>query len=129
MIPGAVLVPLAGTSHVFYHGDWESVANAVIDFLGTDDAAGKSRARDSRHASARRPREFAEGLTNHAIATRLKVAPRTAEAHVENIRRRKLDVRYVRRSPPGPPSSDCGGLRSSARWPGPSECGYARTSR
>ena len=34
----------------------------------------------------------AEGLTNHAIATRLSVAPRTAEAHVENIRR-KLGVR------------------------------------
>ena len=34
----------------------------------------------------------AEGLTNQAIATRLSVAPRTAEAHVENIRR-KLGVR------------------------------------
>jgi DNA-binding NarL/FixJ family response regulator len=34
----------------------------------------------------------ADGLTNHAIATRLSVAPRTAEAHVENIRR-KLEVR------------------------------------
>jgi len=33
----------------------------------------------------------AEGLTNHAIARRLSVAPRTAEAHVENIRR-KLQV-------------------------------------
>ena len=34
----------------------------------------------------------AEGLTNGAIARRLSVAPRTAEAHVENIRR-KLQVR------------------------------------
>ena len=33
----------------------------------------------------------AEGLTNQAIAGRLSVAPRTAEAHVENIRR-KLQV-------------------------------------
>ena len=33
----------------------------------------------------------AEGLTNHSIARRLSVAPRTAEAHVENIRR-KLQV-------------------------------------
>jgi DNA-binding NarL/FixJ family response regulator len=33
----------------------------------------------------------AEGLTNQAIARRLSVAPRTAEAHVENIRR-KLQV-------------------------------------
>jgi len=33
----------------------------------------------------------AEGPTNHAIARRSSVAPRTAEAHVENIRR-KLEV-------------------------------------
>ena len=33
----------------------------------------------------------AQGLTNQAIARRLSVAPRTAEAHVENIRR-KLQV-------------------------------------
>jgi DNA-binding NarL/FixJ family response regulator len=37
-------------------------------------------------------RLIADGLTNQAIATRLAVAPRTAEAHVENIRR-KLEVR------------------------------------
>ena len=30
----------------------------------------------------------AEGLANHAIARRWSVAPRTAEAHVENIRRK-----------------------------------------
>ena len=35
---------------------------------------------------------IAEGLTNRSIARRLSVAPRTAEAHVENIRR-KLGVR------------------------------------
>ena len=28
----------------------------------------------------------AAGLTNHSIAVRLSIAPRTAEAHVENIR-------------------------------------------
>ena len=33
----------------------------------------------------------AEGLTNQAIASRLSIAPRTAETHVENIRR-KLQV-------------------------------------
>jgi hypothetical protein len=33
----------------------------------------------------------AEGLTDHAVARRLPVALRTAEAHVENIRR-KLEV-------------------------------------
>jgi DNA-binding CsgD family transcriptional regulator len=33
----------------------------------------------------------ADGLTSHSIALRLSIAPRTAEAHVENIRR-KLQV-------------------------------------
>jgi DNA-binding NarL/FixJ family response regulator len=35
----------------------------------------------------------AKGLTNQAIARRLPVAPRTGEAHVDNIRR-KLQVHY-----------------------------------
>jgi FixJ family two-component response regulator len=34
----------------------------------------------------------AEGLTNHSIARRLSVAPRSAEAHVENIRRKLRDA-------------------------------------
>ena len=37
-------------------------------------------------------RLIADGLTNHAIARRLAIAPRTAEAHAENIRR-MLQVR------------------------------------
>jgi DNA-binding CsgD family transcriptional regulator len=64
---------------------------------------------------------IAEGLTNQAIARRLSVAPRTAESHVENIRR-KLQVRSraqiaawvtehrLRSSPDGP---------SGAGRPGP----------
>ena len=32
-MPGATLVPLAGTSHLFYHGDWEAVLEAVFGFL------------------------------------------------------------------------------------------------
>ena len=53
----------------------------------------------------------AGGLTNQAIATRLAIAPRTAEAHVENIRR-KLEVRSTGpdrdlgdRAPPSPRSA------------------------
>jgi pimeloyl-ACP methyl ester carboxylesterase/DNA-binding CsgD family transcriptional regulator len=87
LIPGAALFPLAGSSHLFYHGDWAAVADTIIGFLG-----------QAEHAPApltRRELEVAglvaEGLTNQAIATRLSIAPRTAEAHVENIRR-KLQV-------------------------------------
>jgi pimeloyl-ACP methyl ester carboxylesterase/DNA-binding CsgD family transcriptional regulator len=88
LIPDATLIPLPGSSHLFYHGDWLAVAEAVTSFL-TERAGTGPRLT---------PRELqvaelvAEGLTNQAIARRLSVAPRTAEAHVENIRR-KLEVR------------------------------------
>jgi len=87
LIPGATLIPLPGASHLFYHGDWPAVAEAVIDFL-TERAGTGPRLTDRELQVAEL---VAEGLTNQAIARRLSVAPRTAETHVENIRR-KLGV-------------------------------------
>jgi len=86
LIPGATLIPLPGADHLFYRGDWEGVAEATIGFLGGSRAAPKLTVRELEVAGL-----VAEGLTNHAIAVRLSIAPRTAEAHVDNIRR-KLDV-------------------------------------
>ena len=34
LIPGATLVPLPGSSHLFYHGDWSAVLEAMLGFLG-----------------------------------------------------------------------------------------------
>ncbi len=88
LIPGAELIPLPGSSHLFYHGDWRAVLEAVLGFLGEPASRGpRLTARELEVAEL-----VAEGLTNQAIARRLSVAPRTAEAHVENIRR-KLQVR------------------------------------
>jgi pimeloyl-ACP methyl ester carboxylesterase/DNA-binding CsgD family transcriptional regulator len=88
LIPGATLVPLPGEDHLFYRGDWAAVARTVVEFLAVPAAAGpRLTTREAEVASL-----VAEGLTNQAIATRLGIAPRTAEAHVENIRR-KLEVR------------------------------------
>ena len=88
LIPGATLVPLPGSSHLFYHGDWLPVLDAVLDFLPEPASPGPLlTGRELEVAGL-----IAEGLTNQAIARRLSVAPRTAEAHVENIRR-KLQVR------------------------------------
>jgi pimeloyl-ACP methyl ester carboxylesterase/DNA-binding CsgD family transcriptional regulator len=87
LIPGATLIPLPGASHLFYHGDWPAVLEAVLGFLCEPESPGPR--------LTERELEVAEliaaGLTNHSIARRLSVAPRTAEAHVENIRR-KLEV-------------------------------------
>ena len=93
LIPDAALIPLPGSSHLYYHGEWTAVLEALLGFLGKPDGPGAGRggtrltAREMEVAAL-----VADGLTNASIATRLSVAPRTAEAHVENIRR-KLQVR------------------------------------
>ncbi len=88
LIPGATLIPLPGSSHLFYHGDWPSVLEAMLGFLCEPVSPGpRLTVRELEVAEL-----VAGGLTNQAIASRLSVAPRTAEAHVENIRR-KLQVR------------------------------------
>jgi pimeloyl-ACP methyl ester carboxylesterase/DNA-binding CsgD family transcriptional regulator len=102
LIPGAALVPLPGPGQLYYHGDWATVLEAVLGFLDDteypDDTepAGPAGTPDPGPRLTRRELEVAglvaEGLTNQSIAARLSVAPRTAETHVENIRR-KLQVR------------------------------------
>jgi pimeloyl-ACP methyl ester carboxylesterase/DNA-binding CsgD family transcriptional regulator len=87
LIPGATLIPLPGSSHLFYYGDWAAVVDATLGFLCEPASPGpRLTSRELEVADL-----VAEGLTNQAIASRLSVAPRTAEAHVENIRR-KLQV-------------------------------------
>jgi pimeloyl-ACP methyl ester carboxylesterase/DNA-binding CsgD family transcriptional regulator len=88
LIPGATLIPLPGSSHLFYHGEWPSVIDAALGFLDERAHPGpRLTDRELQVASL-----VAEGLTNQSIARRLAIAPRTAEAHVDNIRR-KLEVR------------------------------------
>ena len=88
LIPAATLIPLPGSSHLYYHGDWRAVLEALLGFLYEPVSAGPQLTKRELEVAAL----IAEGLTNQAIAGRLSVAPRTAEAHVENIRR-KLAVR------------------------------------
>ncbi len=87
LIPGATLIPLPGSSHLYYHGDWPSVLDAVRGFR-CEPASPHPRLTDRELEVAEL---VAEGLTNQAIARRLAIAPRTAESHAENIRR-KLQV-------------------------------------
>jgi pimeloyl-ACP methyl ester carboxylesterase len=98
LVPDAGLVPLPGDGHLFYHGEWQPVLDAALGFLGEARPAAGDRPADDAGPQPLTARErevaglIADGLTNQAIASRLSVAPRTAESHVENIRR-KLAVR------------------------------------
>ena len=88
LIPGAALVPLPGTGHLFYYGDWQPGADALVGFLqGTGGPQPRLTPRELEVA-----RLICQGMTDQAIASTLTIAPRTAAAHVENIRR-KLAVR------------------------------------
>jgi pimeloyl-ACP methyl ester carboxylesterase/DNA-binding CsgD family transcriptional regulator len=88
LIPGAALVPLPGTGHLFYHGDWQPGADALIAFLrGSGGPRPRLTPREAEVAML-----ICQGMTDQAIAGKLTISPRTAAAHVENIRR-KLDVR------------------------------------
>src|ERR1700691_4693748 len=83
LIPGATLIPLPGSRHLFYHGDWPIVLEALLGFLSEPASTGpRLTGRELEVAGL-----VAEGLTSQAIARRLSVAARTAAAHVENIRR------------------------------------------
>jgi pimeloyl-ACP methyl ester carboxylesterase/DNA-binding CsgD family transcriptional regulator len=86
LIPGATLIPLPGSSHLYYHGDWPEVLEAMLGFLDEQLSPGPRLTGRELEVAAL----VAEGLTNHSIATRLSIAPRTAETHVENIRRKLL---------------------------------------
>lgn len=87
-IPGATLIPLPGTSHLFYHGDCAAVLEAMLGFLRRQAPRGQ-RLTDREFEVAEL---VTDGLTNQAIASRLAVTPRTIETHVENVRR-KLQVK------------------------------------
>lgn len=90
LIPDATLIPLPGSSHLFYHGAWTEVLDATLEFLGSPSPGGAGPRLTGRELEV--AGLISQGLTNYSIAVRLSIAPRTAEAHVENIRR-KLGVR------------------------------------
>ncbi|MEN3356334.1 MAG: hypothetical protein V7637_316 [Mycobacteriales bacterium] len=88
LVPGATLVPLPGAGHLFYHGQWRPVLEQALAFLAEAGAA-QPRLTAREYAVARL---VASGLTNRSLAARLSIAPRTADTHVDNIRR-KLGAR------------------------------------
>jgi pimeloyl-ACP methyl ester carboxylesterase/DNA-binding CsgD family transcriptional regulator len=94
-IAGARLVSLTGRSHFPHAGDAASVVRAILEFLG-EDASRPPPARPGRSSipgplTARQSQVaalVAQGLTNRQIGERLGIEERSAEGHVERIRRR-----------------------------------------
>ena len=85
LIPNAVLVPLQGSAHLFWMGDWQAVVAAILDFHPQPSLAAPAvlSLREAEVADL-----VAEGLTNEQIGQRLFIAPRTAETHLEHIRQK-----------------------------------------
>ena len=96
-IPGARLVSLAGRSHWVFAGDAPAVVREILGFLGASHSAlpAEPAAGPPAMLTARQLQVaalVAGGLTNRQIAGRLGIEERSAEGHVERIRKR-LGVR------------------------------------
>ncbi|MBO2437692.1 alpha/beta fold hydrolase [Actinomadura nitritigenes] len=94
-IPGARLMTLPGRGHFPWAGDSAPLVDAVLEHLG-ETAPGRHAPRSVDDVLTPRQRQVAalvaDGLSNRQIARRLGIEERSAEGHVERIRRR-LDVR------------------------------------
>jgi DNA-binding CsgD family transcriptional regulator len=96
-IPGARLVSLAGRSHWAFAGDAAAVVREILGFIGAslsalpaEQATGPPATLTARQLQV--AALVAGGLTNRQIAGRLGIEERSAEGHVERIRKR-LGVR------------------------------------
>ena len=88
-IPGATLVPLDGSAHFPWAGDWSSVARALRSALAPEAPTAHS-GDPSPVQLSRRELEvlalMASGLSDQEMAAQLVVSPHTVHRHVANIR-------------------------------------------
>ena len=90
-IPGAALVPLDGSAHLPWTGDWQAAARALRSVLAPD-APARLAGEPAAALLSSREREvlalIANGLNDQEIAEQLFLSPHTVHRHAANIRRK-----------------------------------------
>jgi pimeloyl-ACP methyl ester carboxylesterase/DNA-binding CsgD family transcriptional regulator len=88
-IPGATLVPLDGSAHLPWAGDWHAATRALRSVLAPE-APGRLEGEPAAVLLSSREREVlalvANGLNDKEIAEQLVLSPHTVHRHVANIR-------------------------------------------
>ena len=88
-IPGATLVPLDGSAHLPWTGDWRAGARALRSVLAPE-APARLAGEPAAALLSGREREvlalIADGLNDQEVAERLFLSPHTVHRHVANIR-------------------------------------------
>jgi pimeloyl-ACP methyl ester carboxylesterase/DNA-binding CsgD family transcriptional regulator len=88
-IPGATFIPLNGTAHFPWAGDWHSVARALRSTPGTDTPSPAASGGPGVRLSEREREVLglvASGLNDQEIAAQLVLSEHTVHRHVANIR-------------------------------------------
>lgn len=90
-IPGATLVPLDGSAHLPWTGDWQAGSRALRSVLAPE-APARPAGEPAAALLSSREREvlalIANGLNDQDVAEQLFLSPHTVHRHVANIRRK-----------------------------------------